>query len=366
LTATTESCRRFIRTALRLDARFRNVMEAVQHLGYVQIDPIDVCGRMHDLILRNRVQAYAREGLLHALYGYGRKKPVLFEHYLGVLVALPVEDYRYILPSMKAHRQSTGTRSALDPEQKKMAKKILERIRAEGPLGAANFLQSGSSRTDWGTSGTLARTTLDKLFLQGRLLIARREQFRRVFDLPERILPAAALNAKPATLEETQRWHILSRLRQRRLIALNKVHAALVHDLVYQVGVDGHAPLYCLRSDAPLLDAVADAPFGSEQVHLLAPLDPLIYDRKLTRSLWGFDYTWEVYTPPAKRLRGYYALPILSGTRIVGYADPKLDRSTSTLNVRVSVESGIDCDEIIQDLANFLAAENVNLTHHKP
>jgi uncharacterized protein YcaQ len=363
LTTTAESCRRFLRASLMLDAQFRNVPEAVQHLGYVQIDPIDVCGRMHDLILRNRVQAYPREGLLNALYN--SKKRVLFEHYLGVLVALPVEDYRYVLPTMKARRQSTGTRSALDPEQKTMAKQILDRIRAEGPLSSSNFLQSGSSRTDWGTNGSLAKTTLDKLFLQGRLLISRRDQFRRVFDLPERILPESVLSAKPATLVEMQRWHILSRLRQRRLISLTKAHATLVPDLLCQIQVDSHAPLYCLRSDAPLLDSAADAPSQSARVHLLAPLDPLIYDRKLTRSLWGYDYTWEVYTPPAKRLRGYYALPILSGTRIVGYADPKLDRSTSTLHVRVEVEPGIDYHKPIEDLAVFLSAEKVNVSHHE-
>lgn len=344
-----------------LDLRFRNVKQAVQHLGFVQIDPINVCGRMHDLILRNRVRDYPRDGLLSTLYE--QKTRVIFEHYIGVLVALPVEDYRYILPSMKAHRQSIGSRSALDVQQKKMAKQILARIRAEGPLGASDFLKSGSSRTDWGTHGTLAKTTLDKLFLQGRLLISRRDQFRRVFDLPERILPEAVLNGKPATLEEVHRWHILNRLHQRRLITLNKAHAALVDDLVCQVHVEDHPPLYCLRSDAPRLKSAADAPVVSNSVHLLAPLDPLIYDRKITRSLWGFDYTWEVYTPPAKRLRGYYALPILSGTRIVGYVDPKLDRITNTLNVRVDVEQDIDWNSAVEELAKFLSADSVELIH---
>lgn len=363
MTTTAEACRRFLRASLMLDAQFQNVEEVVRHLGYVQIDPIDVCGRMHDLILRNRVAGYQREGLLHALYG--QKQRILFEHYLGVLVALPVEDYRYLLPSMKGYRQSTGSRSALDAEQKKLAKTILDRIKAEGPLSSANFLQSGRSRTDWGTNGTLAKTTLDKLFLQGRVLISRRDQFRRVFDLPERILPESVFEAKPATITEINRWRILGRLRQRRLIPLTKVHAALVEDQVCQVSIEGHAPLYCLREAVPKLQAAGDLPAPADQVQLMAPLDPLIYDRKVTRSLWDFDYTWEVYTPPAKRVRGYYALPILSGTRIIGHADPKMDRATNTLHVRMGVAQEMDYHAPLHQLARFLSADKLNVVHHQ-
>ncbi|MCD6052364.1 MAG: hypothetical protein K0Q55_3782 [Verrucomicrobia bacterium] len=352
-TATPEACRKFLRRVLHLDAPHLATDAAIRHHGYIQIDPIDVCGKMHDLILRNRVQNYQRDDLLKALYQ--RKNRAFFEHYVGVLVALPIEDYRYLLPGMKARRTSDRYSGALDADQKKLARKIIDRIRAEGPLSSSAFLDSGSSQTGWGSTGTLAKVTLDKLFFHGRLLITRRDNFRRVFDLPERILPAAILESKPATPREIKRWLIQVRLRQRRLVTLNNAHAQLAKDFITKVKVADHAPVYCLKEDAELLQHAADLPEPSATPHLLAPLDPIIYDRKITRRLWDFDYTWEVYTPPAKRIRGYYALPILSGTRIIGHVDPKVDRENNLLNARIVVEKGVDLTGVMKDYTKFLA-----------
>jgi len=359
LTTTPAACRKFLRRVLHLDQPHRTTDAAIRHHGYIQIDPIDVCGKMHDLILRNRVQNYQRDGLLKALYQ--RKDRAFFEHYVGVLVALPIEDYRYLLPGMKARRTSDRYSGALDADQKKMARKIIDRIRAEGPLSSSAFADSGSSQTGWGSTGTLAKVTLDKLFFHGHLLISRRDNFRRVFDLPERILPEAILEAKPATPREIKRWLIQTRLRQRRLVTLNNAHAALAKDLIVKVKVADHAPVYCLKEDAELLQNAADHPEPSTTPRLLAPLDPIIYDRRITRRLWDFDYTWEVYTPPAKRIRGYYALPILSGTRIIGHVDPKVDRANSLLNARVVVEKGIDLGIAMKDFTKFLAMNSHKL-----
>jgi len=359
LTATPAACRKFLRHTLLLDQPLATTDDALRHHGYIQLDPIDVCGKMHDLILRNRVQDYQRDDLLKALYQ--RKERAFFEHYIGVLVALPVEDYRYLLPSMKRRRTSDRYSGALDTDQKKMARKIIDRIRAEGPLSSADFQNSGSSQTGWGTTGTLAKTTLDKLFFHGRLLITRRDSFRRVFDLPERILPEPVLAAKPATPREVKRWLIEVRLRQRRLVTLNNAHATLAKDLIVKVKVADHAPVYCLQEDAPLLEAATDWSEPSATPHLLAPLDPIIYDRKITRRLWDFDYTWEVYTPPAKRVRGYYALPILSGTRIIGHVDPKMNRETGVLAAKVVLEGGIKMNQELSKLASFLSGNSVKV-----
>ncbi len=353
LTVTPEACRRFLRHALLLDKPLTTTDAALHHHGYIQLDPIDVCGKMHDLILRNRVQDYQRDDLLKALYQ--RQQRAFFEHYIGVLVALPFEDYRYLLPSMKRRRTSDRYSGALDADQKKMARKIIDRIRAEGPLSSAAFLDSGRSQTGWGTNGTLAKTTLDKLFFHGRLLINRRDNFRRVFDLPERILPENILDSKPATPREVERWLIQVRLKQRRLITLTAAHATLAKDFLTKVKVADHPPVYCLNEDAEFLKQAADWPEPDTTPRLLAPLDPIIYDRKITRRVWDFDYTWEVYTPPAKRVRGYYALPILSGTKIVGHVDPKVDRANNLLNARITVEKGVDLKPVLNEFTKFLA-----------
>jgi uncharacterized protein YcaQ len=131
-----------------------------------------------------------------------------------------------------------------------------------------------------------------------------------------------------------------------------------VADLVQPVAVEGCPPLFCLRADAPLLAEIENQESEIENIlpmHLLAPLDPLIYDRRVTSALWGFDYTWEVYTPPHKRTRGYYALPVLAGTELVGHVDPKADRENKKLVV-VSrrLRRGHRVVPVVRELARFL------------
>jgi uncharacterized protein YcaQ len=128
----------------------------------------------------------------------------------------------------------------------------------------------------------------------------------------------------------------------------------LVADLVQPVRVEGCPPLYCLRKDAPLFDLLPDNALRPA-VQLLAPLDPLIYDRRLTAALWRFDYTWEAYTPPAKRKRGHYALPVLAGIELVGHIDAKADRNTGRLRVLSrSIRRGHKVAPALRDLVQFL------------
>ena len=131
------------------------------------------------------------------------------------------------------------------------------------------------------------------------------------------------------------------KLRQRRLVALKKEELRAVADLVQPIAIQDLTegvkcpPLFCLFTDLPLLDSIsaesAEKTPADRPVHLLAPLDPLIYDRRVTSALWNFEYTWEAYTPAHKRLRGYYALPILAGLEIVGHVDAKADRKARKL-----------------------------------
>jgi uncharacterized protein YcaQ len=157
-------------------------------------------------------------------------------------------------------------------------------------------------------------------------------------DLPERVLPAAVLAHAEAKLDETARWEALLKLRQRRLTALKRGELAAVADLVLPMRIEGAAAMsgvvYCLREDEPVWAAAENTKNAPKKTaRLLAPLDPLIYDRKLARVLWDFEYTWEVYTPPAKRRCGYYALPLLAGAELAGHVDPKADRKGGRLAV---------------------------------
>lgn len=368
LPVTVLTARRFARRATGLDVPFPDIASALAHHGYIQIDPINVCGRMHDLILRNRVRDYREGALMRHLHGDGTPLAAAhrtaFEHHLpdtSVLVAFPLNAWPHLLTAMHARTKRAGPWSGrLTPRERDLATHILAEIATRGPLSSEHIEDDGRrARRGWGAA-TLAKSTLQKLFFHGRVLIARRDGNRRLYDLPERVLPAATLAAGEPTALATARWLALTKLRQRRLTTLKRAELRVVADAVQPVTLtDADAPLlYCLKEDAPLLasSALSNAPLPfSGSPTLLAPLDPLIYDRRVTAALWGYDYTWEVYTPPHKRTRGYYALPILSGHELVGHVDPKADRENKKLRVvSRSVRRGHVAASAVKSLAAFL------------
>lgn len=368
LPVTPLAARRFLRRTLGFDEPFADVTAALAHHGYIQLDPLNICGRMHDLILRNCVRDYREGDLMRHLHGDGKLRPApearaAFEHHLpnaNTLVAFPLEGWPHLLGAMQRRTRTHGAWSGkLTPRERPLADHILAELAARGPLSSGNIDAVGRrARRVWG-SATLAKSTLQKLFFHGRVLIARRDGIRRLYDLPERVLPAALLAASAPPAAETARWLVLLKLRQRRLAALKRDELRLVADLVQPVSVAGiDCPtLYCLRADAPLFAEIGNRESKIENFppRLLAPLDPLIYDRRVTAALWGFDYTWEAYTPPAKRVRGYYALPVLAGHELVGHVDPKADRGAGRLRV-VSrrVRRGHAVVPAVRELAAFL------------
>ncbi|HEY1793428.1 MAG TPA: crosslink repair DNA glycosylase YcaQ family protein [Opitutaceae bacterium] len=355
-----QHARRFLLRAHFLDRKAPDIGTVVEHHGYVQIDPINVSGRMHDHILRNRVEGYAEEGLMgHVHGGQAPRRPAgrtVFEHHLpgkDILVAFPLSAWPHLLASMRGRSGYASAWSGrLTPREKEFAAVIMERFASGGGLGPEAFDDDRRGRRTWGAA-TLAKATLQKLFFHGRLLISGRQGNRRLYDLPERVLPPAILAAGEPGARETARWLALTRLRQHRLVALRRSEVDTLGDAACEVRVEGCPLLHCLAEDLPLFDA--PPPGAQGEALLLAPLDPMIYDRRVTQALWGFDYCWEVYVPAQKRKRGYYALPVLAGTELVGHVDLKADRARGRLQV-VSrrVARGQKTGPAVQRLARFL------------
>lgn len=360
-----DHARRFMRRAQLLDEPVADVATALAHLGYAQIDPLNICGRMHDLILRHRVAGYREGDLMRHLHGDAVVKTAAertaFEHHhpeTGILVAFGHEAWPHLLAAMRRRTHRAGPWSGrLSAKQKNLGEKLLAEIAARGPLSAEDFDDHGRARQVWGAS-SLVKATLQKLFFHGRVLIAKRgDGNRRTYDLPERILPPHVLARPEPTRRDTARWCAELKLRQRRLCTLKRTELPLTADLVQPIVVENCPPLYCLRSDLPLIELSSLNPrlSTSAAALLLAPLDPLIYDRRVTSTLWNFDYTWEAYTPPAKRVRGHYSLPILAGTELVGHVDPKADRATGRLHIEArSVKHGHRTADATRALARWL------------
>lgn len=365
------TARRFALLSTGLVEPFPDVGAALDHHGFIQIDPINVCGRMHEHIARNRVRNY-RQGDLHQhLHGITEDAPVgtslkpaearsAFEHFHPgrlVLATFPAEAWPHLKPVMKRRSRFPGSWGGqLTADQRRLATRIIREIKTRGPLASEDIDHHATTHNGW-TTARATKVVMDKLFAHGRLLIARRLNGRRVYDLPENLLPAAVLRMRPPTARATARWLAELKLRQHRLVTLKRTEVPLVQHLIQPLELpDGGPVLYCLQDDLPRLEQARDGDINfPAEPRLLAPLDPLILDRVILQRLWDFDYTWEVYTPAAKRQRGYYALPVLAGDQFVGHVDLKADRKTGKLHVvGRKVRRGHRAAPAVRTLAHFL------------
>ena len=322
-----------------------SVLAVVQRLGSLQFDPLEVPGaRNHDLVLHARIAGYRREWTDGWLYGPQRR---LFEIYNKALNIVPLEE----LPHYRIgwERSAREHDDGILREEAPVATAILEAIRRDGPLSTAAFAEHDHSVDWWWAPTRAARAVAEALFVSGRLGIARREGSRRYYDLIERLVPPDVL-ARREPEEAAMRHRLLSRYQATGLSAPSAQNdvmaragtakerirrtAELVDEgLLIPVEIDGlKGTRYLVTADVgSLREAAAWDPDGRRGAAFIAPLDPLLWDRRLLRDLWDFDYLWEVYVPAAKRRWGYYVLPILWGDRLVGRIEPRLERATGTL-----------------------------------
>lgn len=352
--------RRFLIDAFALSGfqTLPDVHIALETLGFVQEDSINVCGRIHDLILWSRVRGYTPSALGDYLYGESPRRA--WEFYLPNLCVLPVRDYPYFAPAMRHQREKESRWGRLTPEEEAAAQTLLAKIDADGPL----FLRDaktigeahGHTTSGWGTKTRLLSFVADKLFWQGRLGIAKRDGFLRAFDRVERLFPAEVLNAPEVPQPEADVYLLRKRLRARRLFRLRPADKELLAEnetTPIQIENDKR-PWHIFTDDLERLTTNHSS--LATDLHLLAPLDPLVYDRDRTRLLWDFEYTWEVYVPQEKRKWGYYVLPILWGDRLVGRIEPRIEKRSGAVNVvSLQWEPGFDPAELGDALQGRLA-----------
>src|SRR5579864_298665 len=336
-------------------------MRVFERLGSVQFDPIDVAGRNHDLTLLARIRGYRREWTDNLLY----RERALYETYNKGLSLVPTADlpwYRIAWDRSHARHSSSTFQTHAD-----LVKELLERIQKDGPLATTDVAPREAIDWFWRPTNQV-RAILEALALAGVIGLARRDGNKRVYDLVERLFPEDLLGHRPSP-DEQAAHKLLSRYRAHGMLGTGasgevwlgagptgRERAAQRQELIAAgaiapIQVEGlrgvrHIP----SADSSFLDAAerevaSGLPPGgiAPQVALLAPLDPLVWDRRLLRELFGFDYVWEVYVPPARRRWGYYVLPILFGDRFVGRIEPRIDRKSGVLRiVGVWWEKGFD------------------------
>jgi uncharacterized protein YcaQ len=320
------------------------VLEVFRRLGSIQLDQVEVAGRSHDLVLHARVADY-EPAWCDELY----ERREIFEAYSKGLSFVPADEFAWFRVRLGRRAQQVLADNA------DVAQRVLERIRAEGPLSSLDFERETGPTKDWfGAPMNVVRAVLEAYALTGVLGTARRGGNNRYYDVVERLLPAEVL-AHDLTLREQLRHKMLSQYRAHGLLGATARGEGFFADLgpakpdgtypgrtalreelvelgeLVPVEVEGLSEKrFAVRDDLELLQSPPEPPAS---VAFLPPYDALMWDRRLLGSLFDFDYVWELYVPPDKRRWGWYVLPIVFRDRLVGRIEPRIEREEGAVQM---------------------------------
>ncbi|MGV2497478.1 winged helix-turn-helix domain-containing protein [Pelagerythrobacter aerophilus] len=335
-----------------------HVRRTLERLGLFQIDSVNVLSRAHYLPAFSRLGSYDRTLLERDAWGAKRQRRV-FEYWAHEASLLPLDLHPLLRWRMaRAERGEIGYRGLkrFAAEQRPEAQAVLNRITAEGPMTAADF-ENGSSKSGW-WEWSHTKHALEWLFWSGKITTAtRRGSFARVYDLSERVLPKATLDLPTPDAATAQRALI-----ERSARALGVATAADLRDY-YRLKPEEADHAIASEADEGTLVPVrvegwkqkawmhraARMPRHVHASSLLAPFDPLVWERSRTERLFGFRYRIEIYVPAHKRIHGYYVLPFLMDEALVARVDLKADRQASVLRAhRVTLEPGAPSDTMLR------------------
>lgn len=363
------------------------LLETIRRLGCVQLDTISVISRTHETVLWSRLGPYDTD-LIAELYDPDH---AITEYWAHAAAIVPVELLPLFRNHMEWHRAQEGWSS--DPENRLMMDRLLDLLEREGPISSLDIEAPENARkaAPWEWYGIKPeRRALNALWTRGETVVRRRDGFRRVFDLPERVVPA--LWQEPLVCEEER----LRELVTRAVSALGVATPSWTADY-FRTGSPKHVPPRTAKTwlqrletegrvllvsvpgidepvwmDAALMERLELLREGKGRptlTTLLSPFDNLIWNRNRDERLWDYHYRLECYTPAHKRIYGYYSLSILHKGRIVGRLDPSFDRRTKILTIKaLHLEPGVRISAslvtaivgAIDDLIRFLGGEPGN------
>ncbi|HAV09670.1 MAG TPA: hypothetical protein DCX13_12445 [Rhodobacteraceae bacterium] len=316
----------------------------IEGLGFVQIDSVSVVERAHHMILWARNPKY-RPNDLDKIHARG----AVFEHWTHDASVLPMASYPYW--RLKFRRDEDGMAERWKRWQREGFEErldtVLERVARHGAVMSQDLKEDGSAKKgtgwwDWHPS----KTALEFLWRNGRLAVARREGFRKVYDLPERVIPSQILRSEVsesavlawacdaalvrlgvATSGEIAAFFALVRPKEAAIWCAQECAAGRLLEVEVE-GADGQWKRAFARPET-----LAEHPEMSSRLRVLSPFDPALRDRKRAERLFGFHYRIEIFVPEKQRVYGYYVFPLMEGDRLVGRVDMKADRARDRLAV---------------------------------
>ncbi|WP_288378850.1 winged helix-turn-helix domain-containing protein [uncultured Massilia sp.] len=337
-----------------------DVLAAIRRMGMLQIDTISVVARSPYLVLWSRLGDY-EPAWLDELLAEG----ALFEYWAHEACFLPIEDYglyrhRMLDPEAMGWKYSATWMR----ERAAEVQALLAHVRDNGPVRSSDFERSDGKAGGW-WEWKPEKRSLEVLFTAGELMIARRHNFQRIYDLAERVHPSWRDEHTP--LSEVRRSFVLQAVRALGLARASWIPdyhrtrrphpdpAALADEgLLLRARVEGwDEPVYIHPDHAELAQRAAMGDLRPSLTTLLSPFDPIVWDRRRALELFDFDYRLECYTPAAKRQYGYFTLPILRRGALVGRVDAKAHRKAGEFEVRsIVLEPGVRLSErFVADVA---------------
>jgi len=324
----------------------QGIIDFIRQTGCIQYDPIDICGRNAELTLQSRVKGFTKEMLYSLLY----EDRLLLDYPDKNTAIILTED----LPYFERSRESARSRAAEHPELEALMKQVLAFIEENGVACPDDIkLESNfewRAYIVWSSGKNLSSSVLEQLYGMGDLIIHHKKGTRKYYDLAKRHIPKKILSAPDPLPNKTDYlkwrllryigavgflwnrmsntiWNIKSDLRKKlfnELLEEGRITAATVEGI--------KETLYFRTEDMPLMEAAQKNNEFTPRCEFIAPLDCFIWDRKLTKAIFNFDYTWEIYTPIIKRKYGHYVLPIIIGERFIGRIEAA--SKTNTLIVK--------------------------------
>jgi len=353
----------------------RTFSRTLARTGVLQVDSVNVLQRAHYMPLFSRMGPYDVTLLQRASE---RRPRTLVEYWAHVQAFMPVDLWPVMRHRMERYREQRGKWMTAD-DNPRLEASLMAELRERG-AATARDLDDGlpRSKDNWGWNWSATRTMLDFLYMSGQLAIAgRNSQFEVMYDVPERVLPPSVLNAPTPTQAEAD-LELVRRAARSHGVA----SAACLRDYYRMPAAATQPAIATLVETGELVPATvqgwnrkvwlqrdAALPRRVRARALLSPFDPVVWERARAEALFDFHYRIEIYTPPEKRVHGYYVLPFLLGDRIVGRVDLKADRKAGVLRVQAAyaepkapADTVPELAEELRDLARWLGLDEIHVT----